>query len=104
MVQLRWLVTFPGQDIITIHYTNDSDWNAMSYLDMNITTTLTQYRSDEFVESEIVLTVLQGVPMNGTVLECRSEDLASANEVVYVNTSGRLFWYLSVFVNIHLFS
>ena len=70
-------------------YTNASDRNAVSYLDMDTTTTLTQYRNDEFVESEIVLTVLQGVPMNGTVLVCMSEDLASEYEVVHVNTSGK---------------
>ena len=71
-------------------YTSDSEQNAMDYIGMNITTTLIQYRSDEYIESEIVLTVLQNVPMNGTLLECRSEDLANIAEVVYVNISGKL--------------
>ena len=85
-----WLVTFPGQDAIVMIYTSDSERNAVDYIGMNITTTLIQYRSDEYIESEIVLTALQNVPMNGTLLECKSEDLANIAEVVYVNTSGKL--------------
>ncbi len=87
-VQLRWMVTFPGLDTIMILYTNDSDRNRVTYLDMNITTTLTQYRSDEFIQSEIVLAVLQNVSMNGKELECSSENLASEVLITYVNTSG----------------
>ncbi len=87
-VQLRWLVTFPGQITITILYTNNSDQNAVNYLPMNLTARLTQYKNNEYVESDIQLTVLRNVSMNGTVLECRSEDLASEHEIVHINTSG----------------
>ena len=59
----------------------------MDYFPNNITTILTQYRSDESIVSEIVLTVLQNVSMNGTLLECKSEDLASESNVIYVNIS-----------------
>ncbi len=92
-VQLRWLITFPGQDAITVLYSNDSDQNIMDrvYLDMNITTTLIVYsREDEFIESELELTVLQNIPMNGTMLECRSEGLDSELRIVSVNTSGTI--------------
>ena len=88
MVQLEWIITFPGKEAITILYTNDSDRNSVDYLLMNITTTLTQYISDRSVESEIWLMVLRNVSMNGTLLECRSEDLDSENDTVYVNISG----------------
>ncbi len=87
-VQLRWLVTFPGQDTIMILYTNGSDLNTVNYLDIGITTTLTEYRSDDFIGSQLILTVLQNLSMNGTLLECRSEDLSNVSERVYVNTSG----------------
>ena len=96
-VELEWLVTFPGQDtIIMILYTNDSERNAVDYLPMNLTARLTQYRMDEGVESEIVLTVLRNVSMNGTIVECMSEDLASEVEIVYVNTSG-IVMFISLF-------
>ena len=97
-VQLNWMVTFPGQDtIIMVLYTNDSSRNAVTFLPMNLTARLTQYEVDQNVESELVLTVLQTVPMNGTILECRSEDLASENETVYVNTEG--IWVIDVWIH-----
>ena len=87
-VQLSWMVTFPGQEAITMSYINDSYLNVVVLLDVNVTTTLTQYIMDEFIESEIVLTVLQNISMNGTLLECSSEDLTSEMDIVYVDTSG----------------
>ena len=88
-VQLSWMVTFPGQEAITMSYIDNSYLNSVVLLDVNVSTTLTQYIMDEFIESEIVLTVLQNISMNGTLLECRSEDLASKNLTVFVNTSGK---------------
>ena len=91
MVELRWLVTFPGQDTITMFlYTNDSERNVAMYMPMNLTARLIQPGDDENLASEIELTVLQNVSMNGTLLECKSEDLASENETVYVNTAGKI--------------
>ena len=69
-------------------YTGDSDQNTVNDLGMNITSILTQYTMKESIESEITLTVLQNVSMNGTLLECKSEDLAVSNQTVYVNSSG----------------
>ena len=69
-------------------YVNASKLNTTDFLDMNITTTLTEYMNDEFIESEIVLTVLRNVSMNGTVLECQSEDLAGEIGIVNVNSAG----------------
>ena len=87
-VQLSWLVTFPGQETITISYNNESNTNTLEYYPVNITARLTQYTSDQSAESELQLTVLQNVTMSGTILECMSEDLASRNVTVSVNTSG----------------
>ena len=87
-VQLRWLVTFPGEDTITISYNNESNLNTLEHHSMNITARLTQYTSDQSVESELQLTVLQNLSMNGTILVCMSEELASRNVTVTINTSG----------------
>lgn len=90
-VQLKWLVTFPDNDPITILYTSDSNIGSEDHLDLDIVTTLTQYTSDKFIESKLNLTVLFNVSMNGTLLECRSEDLSTAVDTIYVNSSGRHF-------------
>ena len=88
-VQLRWRVMFPGQAAITILYSNDSNLNATTYLPMNVSTILTHYQADRRIESELELTVLRNVSMNGTIIECASEDLDNATLIVNVSTSGK---------------
>lgn len=88
MEQLEWLVTLPEQDTITIRYDNTSNQNTPDFLPFNITSRLIEFRVNEGVKSEIVLIILQNVPMSGTIIECRSKDLDSDIEVVYTNTSG----------------
>ena len=69
-VQLTWRVTLPGQMPIDITYDNTSNLNTVDNLGFSITTTLTTYTRDEYIESTIVFTVLRDVVMNGTELEC----------------------------------
>ena len=88
-IMLMWLVTFPGQAPISMTYTNFSDANALNALDLNITTVVTNNEMGDFIESVLVLTVLQTVSMNGTRIECRSEALDYEARAVYINTSGR---------------
>ena len=87
-VQLEWMITFPGQGTFMMLYNDPGQLNSVDDLGMSITTMLTEYRRDEFIQSDLVLTVLQNVSMNGTVVECGTEDLASENASVHVNTSG----------------
>ena len=57
-----------------------------------VTVRLIEFNSDlGRVVSTIELTVLQDVLVDGAVLECRSEDLASQNVTVFVNTSGDFY-------------
>ena len=55
---------------------------------MNISSILLSYRSDEYIESTIVLTILRNVSMNGTELECGITGLSSETTNVLVTTSG----------------
>ncbi len=71
-------------------YTNFSDAERLDVLGMNVTTNLTNNDRGDFIESVVKITVLQNVSMNGTLVECRSEDLDSEMATVYVNTSGIL--------------
>ena len=88
MIHLTWHVTFPGH--VPINYTFYDDMSPMNYyLDMNTSVNLTQYEEDEYIESEITLTVLKNVTLNGTVLECSiGPNLDCDTIIVLVNTSG----------------
>lgn len=90
MLELRWMVTFPGQDTFIMQlFTNDTE--RVNVLEMNVTARLLEYTTFNgfrTLVSTIELTVLQDVLVDGAVLECRSEDLDSENVTVSVNTSG----------------
>ena len=88
IVQLTWRITLPGIRPFNITYDNIDDLNTVDDLGMNITTNLTSYRRDEYIESVIVLTVLRETFINGTLLECLSEELDSDSEVIIVMQSG----------------
>ena len=95
-IELNWRVTFPGLDTIFMFvYTNDSERNVAVYRPMNLTARLTRFEPDQDVQSVLELTILRNVSMNETLLECRSEDLASENVTVIVNTSSKLFFFNS---------
>ena len=86
---LTWHVTLPGHMPLNITYDNTSNSNIFNYLGMNITVVLGEFRYD-YIESVIVLTVVDDVVLNGTKLECSiSPDLDIATASVYVNTSGQ---------------
>ena len=88
-VQLTWRVTLPGMMPVNITYDNTSIPNTVdAVFGNNITTTLTNFKVDEFIESTFVFTVLRDVAINETVLECFSEDLDMSTDVVFVNISG----------------
>ncbi len=88
-MHLIWLVTLPGKVPINISFDGSSSLEAVYYLDMNISATLTNYIAEEYIESIIVLTVLRDVVVNGTVIECRSGDLDRSTAIVNVNMSGK---------------
>ena len=94
-VQLTWTVTFPGESPIEISYNGSSIVNETHFLDKNVTAILSKYTTNEFVESVILLTVLSGVYINGTTIECSSEDLDSKAVDVLVNASGNYCIHLS---------
>ena len=90
---LTWLVTLPGQTPLTITYTNFSSSRLINNLGMNITSIVTENLMGNFIESVLVITVIQSTSMNGTVVSCGSEALDSEMEIVYVNTSGMHIFY-----------
>ena len=93
MLELRWIVTFPGQDTFIMQlYANNTASELVEMLEMNVTVRLIEFNNElGRVVSTIELTVLQDVVVDGTMLECRSDDLASQNVTVSVNTSGDFY-------------
>ena len=74
---------------LNITYDNFSDINITNYLGMNISVSLIEF-SYEYIESEIVLTVVDDVDLDGTELECSiAPNIDTDTITVYVNTSGR---------------
>ena len=88
-VQLTWTITLPEERPISITYNNMSAVNSVDVLDMNVRTILSSYVSDVSVRSILILTVMRSNKMYRIGIECSSEDLDSAMEDAYVNTSGK---------------
>ncbi len=93
-IQLTWHIFFPDKMLpIRFTYDNTSMLNNVAVLALNITAVLTSYVKDESAESIITLTVLKGVPMNETKIQCSSEELDNITVAVYVNTAGKTVPY-----------
>ncbi len=87
-VQLEWRITLPGSILLLSMYDNPASLNNIDNLAMGVDTILTQYRSDTYIESIIIFTVLMGITFNQSNLQCRSANLDSMSTIVFVNTSG----------------
>lgn len=87
-VQLTWIATLPNQTTFNMTYYNA--YHSSVSLGMGISTVLTEYVEDQYIESIILLTVLQNVSLNGTQLECRSAGLDIMTLIVLINISSKL--------------
>ena len=88
-VQLTWRVTLPGMMPVNITYDSTSLPNTVDTdFGYNITTILTDFIPDMYIESTIVFTVLSDVDLNQTLLECISEHLDESLDRVLVNIAG----------------
>ncbi len=88
-VHLTWMITVPDNMPIVIAYDSTSMLNENNYFDESITTILTDYRSDEYIESVITVTFLGNVSLNESRIECRIADLSSDSMLVPFVTSGK---------------
>ena len=71
---------------------------------MNMSSILLDYRSEEYIESIIVLTVIKNFSMNGTELKCGISDLINNSVKVQFDVSGmsiRMMHSLPVSVILH---
>lgn len=94
-IQLAWKVTFPEMVPLSISYDGSSVSNNSDMLGMNITAIVSNYIAEEVIESVITLTILRNVSMNGTILECSSEDLDNVTLDVDVDSNGNRTFKIS---------
>ncbi len=87
-VCLSWNITLPGFMPRIITYDNTSILNDTDILAIGIGTMLTQFRSDEYIESIIILTVVRNVSLNNSIIQCSIGDLDRMSRNVFVNSSG----------------
>ena len=88
-VHLTWTITLPEKMPIIITYDSTSMLNENAYFDESITTILTDFRSDENIESVMIMTLLRNVSLNESRIECSIADLSSDTILVLVITSGK---------------
>ena len=85
-VHLTWHIDDPE---LNITYSETSTLNTTDDLNFNISSSLTKYISDVYIESIISLTLLKNV-MNGTLVKCSIDpNLDSDSMIMSVNTSGK---------------
>ena len=89
-VHLTWRVTLPGLMPISITYDNSSEPNNEHMLHPFefITTVLTEYRSEAYVVSTLLLMVQADIPTDQTLLECYIGDLAYDMVTTVVSIRG----------------
>ena len=86
-VSLTWHVILPGETPITMTYQNNSinEANLNSY----ITTSLTGFRTDEFIHSTIEVTVQSDIPTDQIILACSIDELENDTAIVHINKSSK---------------
>ncbi len=85
-VRLTWRVTLPGQTPFNVTY--DGEFGNRTSLNSYISTSLTGFRSDEFIHSTLEVTVQPDIPTDQIMLECSIGDLGNQITTVLINTSG----------------
>ncbi len=82
---LTWRVTILGE--MTINFTHDTTNINQTSLNEYITTSLTGFENDEFIQSVLEITLQAGMS-DQIMVECSIGDLANASTIVDINASG----------------
>ena len=85
-VHLTWVIMAPGQIPINITYNNISD--IRDSLNDYISSSVTAFRTDEFIHSTLEITVHPYISTDQIVLMCSIDDLRNDSIAVLVNTSS----------------
>lgn len=100
--ELIWTVSLPQLETrLTIRYDHESVINNRDNLGLNITALLTQFRNESVLNhrtihlaSTITLKMLEDISVNGTSLECYTEELDNDAATVLIDYSGTLLIFI----------
>ena len=89
-LHLIWHITSPGIQSMMIHYNSTSNHSVVDELGMNITSVLTHYIADEYIESLLVINndMIYNFHVDRIHLECFIANLSTAKKTVLFRTSG----------------
>ena len=87
-VRLTWHVTTPQYGFVDITYDKEATINQLDILNSFVSTNLTEFISDQYIESILHLTVVVDIPINQTELECLIGNIGIDTVYVPVNISG----------------
>ena len=82
-----WQVTLPGENALLFTY-NSTSTIGTTFTNANVRTMLTDLIHDEYIESTLELTLLRGIALNQTKVECLSQELDDDSVYVDVNSAG----------------
>ena len=90
MVKLEWDITFFGQSVpVSIEYNSTSLENITENLSANVTSSLTNFTNDEYIESLLILELARNNSLNWTLVECFSGDLDTDSLLITTDSSGK---------------
>ena len=89
-LHLIWHITSPGIQPMMIHYDNTSNHSVIDELGLNITSVLTHYIADEYIESLLVINndMIYNFHLDRIHLECFIANLSTAKKTVLFRASG----------------
>ena len=89
-VHLIWKITLPGVQPIMIQYNSTSNQSVIDDLGMGITSVLTHYITDEYIESLLVIrnNIVNNFGVDEIHMECIIADISTAEKTVFFRTSG----------------
>ena len=86
-VHLIWNITSPGVQPIMIQYNSSSNQSVIDDFGIGISSIVTQYITDEYIESFLFINVMNN-SLNTIHLECLIANLSIARKTVLLRVSG----------------
>ena len=85
-IYLTWEIAFPGESPVEFTFDNSSTQNVMMDYGVGISAVFTDYTIDEYIESNMVVTVLRQ-NVNETVVTCQT-DVQNSTQLALFDISG----------------
>lgn len=88
-LHLIWRITLPGETPVDISYYNGTFFDDTAGLNGFLTSSLTEYTSNEYIESILEITVQANSSTDQLMLQCLIEGLGNDSSYVLINSSSK---------------